>query len=378
MKKLALILVLFIFCANIFSAENFLLKIEEDSFTLEQFLEDFKFFLKTQQPESEVEATFKKVDMRKQYFYSNYLIRKIINRFAQKDFLKNKPKLKEAFNRFLHLNAVSNFVQYYKVGRFMKEPTEAQLKEMHKQMLERNMIKAEFRNQPFEKLKNMVTDFYTRQQKQVLMMQFISKVQQNNRIIYNDDLEQNLIQKYLDDKFTLAQMQTEGAKLWMLKFNESVITMLQMEQDLQKFMLVNYTAADRKKYASDKTYRKQLRSVFVENFTNLYLLNFYAAKQKFEQKPEFKRMIDFFYDVQFAQTFVAQQFSKKAVEPTAEEIKIFYNKHKASLFKTVTIEQAKEYIKNRIKYEQLQTYQRSLYERLKNRYRFKVNDNQIN
>jgi hypothetical protein len=186
-------------------------------------------------------------------------------------------------------------------------------------------------------------------------------------------LEQDLIKKYADNKYTEAQMQSMGNSLWLVKFNNDVLSMKQVEEDLNYFLLVNGSKKQTQKFKADSEYKKKMRKVFLARFNNVYFLYFFAKRSGYLTNPKFKKYIDFLYQSNLIQSFVAIKFKPLAKAPTEAEMKVVYNKFKASQFKNVKFNDAKEIIKNRLMYQQLQRYQMSLYERLKGRYKFKVN-----
>jgi len=337
-------------------------------------MDDFRMFTSLNNPQSEVQGIISKKEFQKQYLVSNYMLRLIIFQYVNNEWFKTRPQFKEAFNRILLLNAISTFVQYQFVGRFMRKATIEELKSFHKKMLEENMIKPEHKNKPSEQMKSQINEFWNEREKQVLMMKFYLKMKEDSRIIYNDELEQDLIKQYVDGKFNINEMRNQGNKLWLMKFNDHIVSMSQAEEDLLKFLLLNASDDENRKYNVDPAYRKKMRTLFVQNFFNIYLLNFYAKDKNFYANTEYRKLIDFLYSVQVSQTFVFIMYRPHAKAPTAADIKQFYNRYKEQMFKNVTLEQAKDYIKNRINFEMLQRYQQKLVESLKSRYRFSLNE----
>lgn len=375
MKRIVPIFLIFLILSQYTFGSDWLLRIEGKTYTKSVFINDYKIFLKMNYPNVNIDKYIKNKKLVKRYFYSNFLVKKILNRFAKNEYLKRRPKMKKAFNRILYLNAISQYVQYYHVNRFMKEPTEAKLKKLHQMMIKRKMLKAKFRNRPFNKLKPVIKKYYYQAQKQGLLMKFIQKVQSENRIIYNDDLEQDLLRKYVEGNYSKAQIQRAGNKLWLLKFNNYVLSMSEVENDVENFLYVNNTAKDRRKYKTNAKYRKKFRRVFLDTFMNVYFLSFYARKKGYVKNKKHKKFIDFIYNTQLTQSFVAKKFKPQAKKPTNEEIKIFYKKYKKAYFKKATLAQAKDFIVNRIMFQKLQKYQQYLYNRLRGRYKFKINSN---
>lgn len=213
---------------------------------------------------------------------------------------------------------------------------------------------------------------------QLLLMNFIAKVQAANRIIYNDDLENDLINKYVNGKYTPKKMKAGGKRLWLMKFNNHVISMYDVERDLNYSLIINANQKDIKKYKKSAAFRKKIRKMFFNNFSNMYFLYFYALEKKYLSNPKHKRGINMLYQTQVGQAFLTIKFKPKAKKPTLEAMKVFYKRYKKTRFKKVTFAQAKNYIKNFLMRQQLQRYQKSLFERLKNRYKYKVNANLLN
>ena len=373
MKKYFVIGIFLLGVVTLHADSSWLLKLERKTYSTQTFKDDFTTFASLNYPKENVNKLLKDRKLLAKYFYQNYLVKTVLTKYANEVFLKANPNLKKAFSRILYLSAVSTFVQHYHISRYIKDPTDAILKKMHQTMKAKGYIKPQFKNAPFSKMKASIKKIYYQQQQQFLLMTFVNKVQQENRIIYNDDLEQDLIKKYAENKYSASQMQSMGNKLWLVKFNNDILSMRQIEDDLISFLTVNGSKNQLKKFHANDKYKKRMRKVFLSRFNNIYFLYFFAKRNGYLTKPKFKRFIDFLYGSNLIQSFVAIKFKPRAKQPTDAEMKVVYNKFRASQFKNVKFKDAKELIKNRLMFQQLQRYQMSLYERLKGRYKFKVN-----
>ncbi len=372
MKKILILLIIFLVSVNSF-ADSWLLKVEGKEFSYNDFINDFKIYLKLNNQGKNISKYIKDKKFILKYFYANYLVKKILLKYAKENYVKRRPKLKSALSKLLYKNAIAKFVQYYHVSRFMKEPTDAQLKKMHKVMLKRGMIKPRFRNKPFKQMKRTIARVYLHRQNQFLLAKFINSVQGSNRIIYNDDLEQNLIDKYTKDTYTLSQMSNAKNRYWLIKFNNQIINMYQAETDIIRYLTVNAAKKQVNKYNNNKSYRIKMRKTLFRQLTDIYFLYFFAKNKGYLTSSRYKKNINFVYQTLYLQSFVAITFRPKAKQPTMAQIRKFYNSYKKTRFKKVTLKQAKGHIINRLKFIQLQRYQNNLFQRLKNRYKFKIN-----
>jgi len=342
---------------------------------LTRFKKSYEYFLKMNYPQGKQELYKDDKDEMKKYYQTQFLPQEIFYKYAiEEPEFKNDPEKFKKIMDFLKRTGIIGYATFLDVQAKYNDPNEAKLKEFEQQMERdetpqtKKMVE-QMRKQPPARQREILLEFYKRFMMQKMTMEFLNKAKEGRRIIRNDDLEQNLLNKYIEDQISIDDIMNDNQKkYWLLKIDEIVISAQEFEKDLQ--MLVYFEQGDEtlKKYLENEKTRKNMRKMLWEKVLHQYIIYYYAIKNKFNEAEDCNFFVDAMVKSTLAKVYVMKKLTNKIPEATESEIEEAYNKMKKERPEIPALNrEVRQFIGNQIKQQKGQVEMLKLFERLKER-----------
>ncbi len=340
-----------------------------------EFTREYNFFLKVNYSEGRQEILREDKDEMKKYYQSQFVPQRLFVKYIDKlEMFKNRDFYNQVTEHFKMLGLVQ-YATYLNVATKYKEPSDAKLKEFYAELQQSNEpqvqeILPKLKNLPWNRQRIGLLEIHKRLMTNRLSLEYLDKIRQENRLIQNDDLEQNLIAKYIKGDLEMDKILNDpDKKLWLLKFNDTIYSAGDIEKMLRLLVELNSGKEQLEKYLKNKKTQNSFRKLVWQNISSQLLIYIDAKKKKLEQTEDGKFFMEAIARSSFAKIYAMKMVENKISEPTDAEITSAYKKLKQKNSQVPAMNaEVKEYIKNQLKQQKAQLEMMRIAERLKDRH----------
>ena len=354
--------------------------IDGEQISVKEFKKAYSFHLKMNYPSGRQEILRDDKDEMKKYFQAEFLPERLFVKYAVKlEMFKDSDFLEKAKAYFKKSGLIA-YSSYINVQSKYKDPNDNTLKQFYADLKSQNVarikqVAARLAKMPWNKRRLGLLELYRRSNMNRTTMEYLNKIRQENRVIFNDDLEKDIIKKYLNDEIPMDKVLSDDNKLWLLKFNKKVLTVKEVEQEFRLLMLLNFGQSQLDKYLKKRKARKSYRRIFWESASMQWLMYLNALKTKLDKSEDGKFFIDKMVRTSLSKIYIMKTIASKIPAPSDDEIKKAYSKLKQVRKNLPALNnEVKKYISNQLKQRKANAEMMRLFSKLQGRHIIKTND----
>ncbi len=348
---------------------------------ISKFQKEYAYHIKINYPSGRQELLRDDKDAMKKYFNNQFLPKLLFIKYIKKLDVFKDPKIYEKAKEYFSKLGLVQYSIYHKAHSKYKEPDDAALKQFYKDLSQRPEARVARIIKRLKKFKwNKRRLGLLRLHKQFLInkltMEYIEKIRQENKLIKNDDLEDKLIDKYINAKIPLNKIMSDAKnKFWLMKFNKKVISAKTVEKDVQFLVFINAGKDKLEKYMKSKKTQKSYRKLMWQQQERQWMVYLHAIKKGFDKTPDGKFFMESVMRSSLSKIYMMKKIEGKIPAPSDKEIKAMYNKLKAKSKNAPKFNaEVKNYISRQLKQRNAQKMMAKLFNRLKGRHVIIINE----
>ncbi len=360
---------------------NSVCTIDGEQISIARFKKEYKYHIKINYPEGRQELLRDDKDEMEKYFQRDFLPKMLFVKYAKRlDMFKDAKMLEKAKKYFEKLGLIQ-YTIFLKAQSKYKEPDDSTLKQFNNDLKSRpekrmQNLSKRLSKLPWNKKRVALLRLHKQYVSNKLTMEYIEKIRQENRLIKNDDLEKDLIKKYVNAQISLDKIMADNdKKYWLIKFNEKIISAKDVEKEIQFLIFMNSGKNKLEEYKKDIKKQKSYRKLMWPKQEMHWMVYYQALKKGFENTEDGKFFMETIKNSSLSKMYIMKKIATKVEKPTENEIKEMYNKLKQRAKNSPPLnKEAKEYITAQIKKQKAQKKMLQLFNRLKGRHVIIVNE----
>jgi hypothetical protein len=354
--------------------------IDGEQISVKEFKKAYFYHLKMNYSSGRQEILREDKDEMKKYFQAQFLPERLFVKYAVKLEKFKKDNLLERAKAYFSKAGLITYSTFLNVQSKYQEPNDNALKQFYSDLKSQNagrikQIVAKLAALPWNKRRLGLMQLHSRSFMNRTTMEYVNKIRQENRVIMNDDLEKDVIKKYLNDEIPMDKVLSDDSSLWLLKFNKRVVTVQEVEKEIRLLMLLNFGQTQLDKYLKESKSRKSYRKIFWESGHMQWLIYLDALKKKLDKTEDGKFFINKMIRTSLSKIYMMDKISSKIPDPTNEEIKKAYAKLKQARRNIPALNnEVREYISHQLKQQRGNAEMMKLFSKLQGRHIIKTND----